>query len=215
MMRKKPIPKEPKPRGPSINLRKKARDLYESGESIAAVSRATGIRRQTLCKLRDKEGWQVRPSVQVDARTTKTVQQRAQAQVIDITTRRVVDEVVDSGIIGMQADLIARTIEEHAVLAAEMVAYAREVIADARAGRIEIPRTQTTADLANAVAGIVARAISISRDVAGLRSGQASTGKSNDSDEPIRIEQRRLETVKIAVDERGRMIDGNGMKEVS
>jgi hypothetical protein len=199
----------PKP-GLNAETKAEARRRYEGAEPLASIARSLNCHRTSLVRLRNAEGWVVSASVLEVAQVGANVTRRAQAQVIDMATRQVVEQAVESGVVEQTANDLQQSLESHARLSSNLLAFAESVLADARAGNYELPKGQTIAQYANEVAELIAKAIAISRDVAGKRPGQASASQNADSNEPIRIEQRRLEPVKIAVDERGRLLTDTG-----
>ena len=192
---------------PTEEMREKAKELYERTGNLSKVSDEIGIRRATLRAWRDKYNWTVHPTVHVDAQTQKTVHAIAQAQVIDIATRKAIERAEESGLIDRQADFIAESLQEHGFISKLMLSYAKKMMEDAIAGKIYPGEKQSVADVFNSVVTGVSKAVASSRDIAGLKAGQISATQTNDNDVPIVVEQRRLDTVKIPVNERGRMID--------
>jgi hypothetical protein len=192
--------------------RENARRIYEETGNISEVQRQTGISRPTIRKIMREELWTFHPPFQEESQPFQgtncvSVQQKAQAEVISIATRQVIENAQTAGLVDQQVDFIEESLKAHGELSAGLLAYAKEILADARSGNYHLPKGHTTAQYAHDVAELIAKAISTSREAAGLKSGQMSSLKSTMADEPIRIEQRKLETVKINVDARGRKIE--------
>lgn len=127
---------------------------------------------------------------------------------ISLAARRGVEQAEASGALQQQANTLEDAFALSGALIADFGNGASETVADWRAGRIEIPKTQTSADLALAVGSVVAKYASMVREAAGRRPGQATVEQTADINAPIRIEHCRLETVKVPVDEKGREIAG-------
>jgi hypothetical protein len=199
--------------GPGLEKRMEAKRRYENGENISAIGRALELRRATIHYWIKHYGWVSNPEVELTGHQTKTAKERATdrafAEVVDIATRQVVETVQSShpGAVQAQADLIADCLLEHGGIAQKMLKCASKMMDDLLANRIIPGEKQSVADVFNSVISGVTRAVASSRDIAGLRSGQVSTGKGFDIDQAIVIEQRRLETIQIKVDERGRKIE--------
>jgi len=195
--------------GPGMEKRQEAKRRYENGESIASISREMEIRRATIHYWIKHYGWIANPNVELTGHQTKTAVERATArayaEVIDMTTRQAVTEIQET--VKAQADLIADCLLEHGGIAQKMLKCAGKMMDDLLANRLIPGEKQSVADVFNAVISGVTRAVASSREIAGLRAGQVSTGKGFDIDQAIVIEQRRLETVEIKVNERGRKIE--------
>ena len=196
--------------GPGMEKRQEAKRRYENGESIAGISREMEIRRATIHNWIKNYGWVANPNVELTGHQTKTAVERATArayaEVIDMTTRQAVTEIQEnhSEAVKAQADLIADCLLEHGGIAQKMLKCAGKMMDDLLANHLIPGEKQSIADVFNAVISGVTRAVASSRDIAGLRAGQVSNGKGFDIDQAIVIEQRRLETVEIKVNERGR-----------
>jgi hypothetical protein len=192
----------------SPEARAEARQRYERGEPLQAIARSLGVDRKVLRRLREREGWAVPVSVPDVGQFSSAVQRRTQAEVISLAARRGVEQAEASGALQQQANTLEDAFALSGALIADFGNGASETVADWRAGRIEIPKTQTSADLALAVGSVVARYASMVREAAGRKPGQPTVEQATESNGPIRIEHRRLETVKVAVDEKGREIVG-------
>jgi hypothetical protein len=196
-----------------IEKQMEAKRRYENGDSISSIARHLEIRRATVHNWIRRFAWVSNPQIVLTGHQTKTAKERATtrafAEVVDIATRQVVESVQEShpGAVQAQADLIAECLLEHGGIAQKMLKCASKMMDDLLANRIIPGEKQSVADVFNSVISGVTRAVASSRDIAGLRSGQVSTGKGFDIDQAIVIEQRRLETIEIKVNERGRKIE--------
>lgn len=183
------------------------RAAYEAGDTIVALSERFGVRRQTIQQRRDREAWTVRPTVQMDG-DARTVQRRAQAQVIDIGTRRAVEQLESSGVIKVISEAAVdelRATSQASKLAAE---YTLEMLRRAVNGEIQpamSPGEQTEADVARSVLMAYNLFTKTVRENAGIRPGTATVDE-RPASSGITIKHQRIETVKVAVDERGRKL---------
>jgi hypothetical protein len=184
-----------------------ARARFERGEPLNRIAKSMGTHNTTLRRLRDAQEWTVQVPVQDVAHFDSTIQRRTQAEVIELAARRGIEHAEASGLVEKHADLLEDAFTLSGALIADFGKGASETVADWRAGRIEIPKTQTAVDLALAVGGVVAKYASMVREAAGRKPGQATVEQVTDVNAPVRIDQRRLETVRIPVDERGRKLD--------
>lgn len=100
------------------------RKAYEAGESIASLSRRFSVRRHTIAARAQKECWTVQPTVHMDAKTAKAVQAKAQSNVIDIATKKVVEEFQASG----DPEKMAATIAERLKAVAKLDLLALQLL---------------------------------------------------------------------------------------
>lgn len=191
---------------PNQDAKAEARRVFEETGNISKASNASGIRRATIRAWIKREVWIVHMDAE-GVQPTQAASDNIRARVIDFTTRKAIEQVEASGAVAAHVDYVAASLEAHGRAASDLLTYAQELLAQARAGEVYIPKMQSHADFGNALASMVQRAIAISRDVAGLKAGQASAAQGAESEGPIIIEQRRLEPRFIDVDEKGRKID--------
>jgi hypothetical protein len=192
----------------SPEAQSEARARYERGETLSAIAASIGIDRKVLRRLRNRQGWSVPVSVPNVGQLSSTVQRRTQAEVISLAARRGVEQAEASGALQQQANTLEEAFALSGALIADFGNGASETVADWRAGRIDIPKTQTSADLALAVGSVVAKYASMVREAAGRKLGQPTVEQATETSGPIRIEQHKLETVELPVDERGRHLAG-------
>lgn len=198
--------------GPGLEKREEARRRYESGESISSISREAQIRRATIHYWIRHYGWTIKEVSLSDRQKETTIanaRNNAFAKVVDIATRQVLEDVQGAHpeAVKAQADLIAECLLEHGGIAQKMLKCASKMMDDLLANRLIPGEKQSVADVFNSVISGVTRAVASSREIAGLKAGQVSAGKGFDLDKAIVIEQRRLDTVEIKVNERGRKIE--------
>jgi hypothetical protein len=180
-----------------------ARRLYEAGGSLHAISRETGLHRATIRKLRDAEAWVPGETPQDRGQVADTVKAAIRADVIGLGRKRGIEQVIESGVVEETADLMATILREQGRLVLSVTRSSQDAFRRYEAGEMD----PAQAIVLRAIVGSATQALAAGRDFAGLKSGQPSTLPRTEGEEPIRIEQRRLETVRIAVDEKGRMLD--------
>ncbi|HET9029255.1 MAG TPA: hypothetical protein VFN49_03690 [Candidatus Aquilonibacter sp.] len=179
-----------KHRGLPLERKADLKKRYEAGEPVAKLSREFGVRRHTIAEWAKKETWTVHVSVQVDA---KTVQQRAQSNVIDLASRKAVEQAEADGTI----DEIKESIAAHLLATAEADKLAGEYMVDllekAKAGAITpaaSPGEQTIADVAKAVMAAYRTFTATVRENAGIKTGAPTLPQEKPS---------KVDTVKLIV----------------
>ena len=188
-------------RGPSEEARREARRRYESGESMNSIAASMKLRRETLRATAQREGWTVQPNEQTAEQFKRTIQKEAASNVVNLFTKKTEEKLEQSGVIDEQVDLITESLQAHGRISKMMLEYAEKMMIKAMAGQVYAGEKQSEADVFNSILTGVGRAVEKSREIAGLKAGQISATVSNDNDAGIVIEQRRLETVKIPVNE--------------
>lgn len=148
------------------------RAAYESGESVSALSRKYGVRRHTIAARSQREAWTVQPTVQVD---TKAVQRNAQATVISLATRKVVEQAVADGMVEAVAAELTEALQLHSSIELLMLKFAEDTLkrslgADGTVPLREGTHTSEAGERKDAMAA-AAMAIDKSRELRGKRPG--------------------------------------------
>jgi len=175
-----------RPRGLTPEQWTEARAAYERGESIASLAKRFGVKRDTVAGRRDREAWVIGQGTgqgigHVPGRTEqRVVRERAQGQVIDMASRRVVEHLASSGAIDTMAAGIAAAVAANAPMALKLNRLV-ELYVDVALGEqaadslyMEPSDKQSHADVLKALVGSMQIAIAATREVAGLRPGQSS-----------------------------------------
>ena len=183
-------------RGPTAEQRAEARRAYESGESMASIAQRLKLRRETLRSIAIRETWEDLQTAQPTAPPTaqRTAQKRARGEVIDMMTRRAVEQIEQSGVIEEQADYIAKALSAHGRVADLLMTYAEKQLRRAVEGSIQPGERQSEADVMNAIISAVAKAFSASREIGGVKAGQMSAESGPKVDPHVTVTVRRLPT---------------------
>lgn len=164
------------------------RAAHAKGESDLSIAKRLGIHRNSIRNRRAADGkrgdpWIVQPDVRVA--NPEAVQRQAQAKVIDLATRRALEQAEQSGVVADIADAVAAELlatQTAAKLAGE---YMVSILKDAKAGKIapaSSPGEQTKADVAKAVMSAYRTFQTTVRENHGLRPGTPSIPKDTDGD---------------------------------
>jgi hypothetical protein len=187
------MPNDPKkPRGLSDDQWAEVQAKFGSGSSISELEREYGVRRATIRDRAKREGWTVQVTVQVDGVNTgqplgEVVQKRARANVIDIATKRAIEQIEASGAVDEAAGTIAEELIISRRLALKM-AQAMESFIDGVVAKeykpSDAPATRDMAQFMKDVQGAYKIHLSTIREDAGLKSGQATVAK-DDADNKV------------------------------
>lgn len=207
-----------KPRGLRPEQWAEVRAKFEAGASEVDLARVYGVDRKTIRARKRKEAWTPHVTPHMGKTEAEAIRDRATSKVIDLASRRAVEHLEASGAVSNLTDSLTDSLVKHASIASRLISAADDLLesftqnadgdlASTRegTGRDVIVRQGRAEVFAQLVAGVRA-AVSVSRDIAGLRAGQASAGDTSDADKPIEVLQRRLDPVNIPVDERGRAV---------
>jgi hypothetical protein len=151
------------------------RAAYEAGNTnFSDLGRRYGVKRHSIAHRARAENWP----------TKGHIDEATRSNVIDMATRRAVEQMGDAGIdakaSAIAAELIAQAeIAQLAACAAEKIL--REYIAD----QIVPSEKQSKADVFNAVLAGVKRAIEIGREINGLTAGKPSVSTAEKRDVPV------------------------------
>jgi hypothetical protein len=181
-----------------------ARRLYEEGAGVNAISRATGLHRATIRKLRDVEGWVPGETAQDRGQVADAVRSAIRADVIDLGRKRGIAQVIESGVAHDTADLVATVLREQGRLILSVTRSSQSAFDLYEAGTL----SPAQAMMLRCLVASATQSLDAGRTFAGLKDGQASVPQSADASAPIIIEHHRLETVELPVDERGRHLAG-------
>jgi hypothetical protein len=184
-----------KVRGLSVERWAEVRKAYEAGESVLSLSKRFGIRRPTIDAHRDKETWIVHPTVQMHGEAAKTVQARAQAQVIDIATKRVVEKMEESGALDAHAQAIDTLLQIQAPLYAKAAKLIEKTLDKAIGGTLRLGVTQGETTAVTDILNALSKFSTETRKGAGLRDGTPTVASENEDD-------RRIEEAVLIVRER-------------
>ncbi len=183
------------------------RAASEGGESDGSLVKRFGIARNTIKDRRKKEGWGTSENAQkraadrvADSVRQGSVMQAVRGNVIDMSSRKAWDRVVESGAV----DHLANALSKQAEVCSELMDALLHTIRDFRNGDITPSIHQNKADVLNSLANATKNVVGVGRDVGGLRPGIPSTATS--SDEGLTIEERVIEPTKLIVDSNGRAI---------
>lgn len=152
------------------------RKAFEAGATEADLSRRFGPDRKTIRARRLQENWipQVIPQHVPSNTELRNLHERAQAKVIDFTTRKAFEQIEESGVVEV---VVGDTIEtRRLVVQASRIAseYIVAVLTRAKDGKIKpamSPGEQTEADVVKSMMSAYKMFASMTREVDGLRPG--------------------------------------------
>lgn len=144
---------------------------YECGETnVSELARRFGVKRDSIAAHIKKGNWVSNGQAKGQA------VEAARSKVIDIATRKAIDQlggeqqIADEVAAALRADL-----EAHPKIAALLMEASEQTLEKYISGDIIPGEKQSKADVFNATVQGVAKALTISRDINGLRPGQSST----------------------------------------
>jgi len=173
---------EQKRRGLTPEQWAEVRPAFEGGESILSLAKRFGVKRDTIAARRDREAWVIGHDVghMPNREQQRVVRDRAQGQVIDIASRRVVEKLDTSGALDAMASDIARAVADNAPMVIKLNRlinlYADFALGEGKPESLCMrpSEKQSHADVLKALVGAMQIGIAATREVAGLRPGQSS-----------------------------------------
>ena len=167
------------------------RAAFEAGESEASLSRRFVVDRKTIRSRRAREQWIPHVSAQVGKAEATTIRDRAKAQVIDIATKRAVEAAVEDGSIAAAAAAIVADVQSgllrHAEIERHLLDLALDTVQRSIDGRLRPGVTSSEAAERKDAVAAARMAIDLSRDIAGLRPGQASDSAAARASKPTAL----------------------------
>lgn len=188
--------KEPKKnRGLSDEQWVKVREKFEQGAAVAALSREYDIRRATIAARAKREAWTVQPTVHMDSVTQKAVQQTAQAKVIDIASRRVIEQMEQSGALAEQVRAIDALLQMQVPLYAKAAKLIDATLDRAISGDLKLGVTQGETTALSDLLGALSKFSKDTRTGAGIREGTPTVGDAQVTDSRFEfvVDEKALE----------------------
>lgn len=144
---------------------------YETGETnVSELARKFGVKRDSIAAHIKKGNWVSNGQAKGQA------VEAARAKVIDIATRKAIDQLGgEQQIADEVADALRADLEAHPKIAKLLMDASEQTLEQYIKGGITPGEKQSVADVFNSTVQGVAKALSISRDINGLRPGQSST----------------------------------------
>ena len=185
-------------RGPTPDARAEAKRRYESGESMNSISETMQLRRQTLMAIAEREGWAqpVRTTAQESAQLRAQVKERVHADVIDISTRKAVEKVLESGAVDRIAEATVLDLLGDARITNKLVEAGIATIDEYLAGTIVAGVNQNKADVLKSIVSANKAIFELRRMMAGKTAGDASIEMGPKLDPNFTLNIRRLPTAK-------------------
>jgi hypothetical protein len=173
------------------------RSAYENEgvTNVSELSRRFKVTRESIIRHRDNDKW----------RDAAQMSDKVSANVIDIATRRAVENgVVDRITEALNAN-IESVLSAQPRLLAKLTEYAEKLIDKGINGELLLGKVSGEHEAFNAILSGASRLFRDGRLVAGVPSDEASTSD-HTKQTGLTIKRERLEPVKIPVDEKGRKI---------
>jgi hypothetical protein len=161
----------------------KIQSAYEGGETnITTLAQTFGVKRDSIAKHRDKEKWA----------TKGQIAEAARSNVIDMATRRAVEQLGGQQAITAAASDIANNLQRIPALYAKAGNLIDTMIDKAINGTLKLGVTQGETTALNDILGAMSKYTRDNRLDAGLKEGTASTDASKSDDDEQRVEQAVL-----------------------
>ena len=173
---------------------KEARIRYEAGEPMTAIAKSLQLHRTALNRIRDKECWSVSVDCVSDTETKTQIKKRIQADVIDISTRKAVERVIESGAVDRLAEATVLDLLGDARITNKLVEAGIATIDEYLAGTIVAGVNQNKADVLKSIVSANKAIFELRRMMAGKTAGDASIEMGPKLDPNITLTVKRLPT---------------------
>jgi len=151
------------------------RTAYESGEETGfeALGRKFGVDGRTVSRRSKSEKWVV---------IADEMQRRTHSNVIDLATRKAVEQLGGDAGIEAQAHSIVENLRRHAEIETLLLDVAKVSLEEAKSGKFTMVSDRvTTAEARERAVNAAAKAIDKSREIHGLTAGRPSIEQGDDA----------------------------------
>ncbi len=165
--------------GPTSTQWREIRQQYESGIPIAQLAKQFGTTRNAIKRHRDAERWTIMDQavdrMVRDKRSAhpEQIQAAARARIVNLATKQIFED---------KGEAIAKSIDdllrEQLSLAAKSQSFVEQIFAKIESGEIQpLPPRETWGSLLSSVVGAAMQSANLTREIAGLKSGQSSVSR--------------------------------------
>jgi hypothetical protein len=200
------------------------RAAYERGESILSLSKRFGVKRDTIAARRDKDCWVIggvdgaaagSPIGHMPNReAVRIVREQTQGKVIELASRKAVDQMVEAGAVDQIAADIALAVATHGRLGRKITALLEQYVdfglGEGPTKQVKngeklpiapniMPGTnQSHADVIRSLVAAGEGAVHLVREIAGLRPGQPSSSAHSAKNKQQRLVFEDTDAAEIA-----------------
>lgn len=156
-----------------------AKELLVRGWRIDDVCKKLNIARTTLQRRLDRDDFHDVEKVDTEQSVNHFVPSRSMreeiaSKVVDLTTKQLVAKAEERGVLQAMTDDVAQELRDHAIVGRALMIAVKKTIAEYIAGDLSPARNQNKADLLLSLVNASRGAVSMTREIYGRTSGQAS-----------------------------------------
>jgi len=151
-----------------------ARKAYESGESEQALSKRLSVDRKTIRTRKVREAWIPHVEAQVGKAESEAIRQTVRSNVIDMASRRAIDDAQADGTIDAIAAEVKSGLALHGTIELLALSFAQQTLQMAVDRKLRRGKNSSEANERKDAMAAVALAIEMSREIAGKRPGTPS-----------------------------------------